>query len=824
MKGTMKKWLVVGLSVAMLATSSGVSELVTFADVPKDILQNEIYDSSSYNLENISKATSSNAFNVYDELDNATSSNVEKKEPNGISKLTYASKVAKNTTNISSTDILLNPDTLRKIKNKTYNPSELENGGYYESFGNIFSGVDSDGCTLDDILKCLEIYNIEFKQYLTEDTEGILIYNFYFGTSEWALPSNTPDFPERAYFLMNQMNGSPEYSNLSPQEREKILQDYYQTDEWIQYVNDYKQSVREERIYPDTKCQVICYSTLYLSKKNSDDYFPDDYLEIHFDDYDEYEEKQISIADTDDFIKMIEEVNNEINGTPSEEPSKPSDDPETTMYTATFNSNGGNSISDYWFKPGTKIQKPNDPIKSGYKFTGWYIDEECTKIFEFSSLVYNDVTLFAGWKKYTSNGTSSNSSSNYSSSSNSSDSGNGLKYEGNNFFYYKNGNKVKNSWENFNYDGNIVKRYFDENGKMKLGFDTVDGKYYYFQEKLGISCGSPVSIDEFVNSLNTYSPSEKFRSYSNMGKFINNVDVFTELGYSLSSAKDTMTAMWTSLSKGDRILSEGYWETVAKEFMNNPDKCRVQLRELINELSETEEQDFLSGTEDKYIDLLFEFTKEYISSHYELSKEQSDLVKSAFSDAKQLKSNMKNIIKNGEALTKQSNDYNRNLSILESLRKAVPDGTEFAKIIDDTIWEYKNAVVAQLFENANVSIGSENVYDLIKPSEIIDKVTGLKFDTTFKIIDLALENVETVNAIEDIVYGNIIVSGSNFALRDAEQKVKEIAQTGNKDELINAIIDYSNVFEVAKSAKISEYEKMLDYYNYRVNLINSKDQ
>ena len=153
MKGTMKKWLVVGLSVAMLATSSGVSELVTFADVPKDILQNEIYDSSSYNLENISKATSSNAFNVYDELDNATSSNVEKKEPNGISKLTYASKVAKNTTNISSTDILLNPDTLRKIKNKTYNPSELENGGYYESFGNIFSGVDSDGCTLDDILK-----------------------------------------------------------------------------------------------------------------------------------------------------------------------------------------------------------------------------------------------------------------------------------------------------------------------------------------------------------------------------------------------------------------------------------------------------------------------------------------------------------------------------------------------------------------------------------------------------------------------------------------------------------------------------------------------
>ena len=160
---------------------------------------------------------------------------------------------------------------------------------------------------------------------------------------------------------------------------------------------------------------------------------------------------------------------------------------------------------------------------------------------------------------------------------------------------------------------------------------------------------------------------------------------------------------------------------------------------------------------------------------------------------------------------------------MESLRKAVPDGTEFAKIIDDTIWEYKNAVVAQLFENANVSIGSENVYDLIKPSEIIDKVTGLKFDTTFKIIDLALENVETVNAIEDIVYGNIIVSGSNFALRDAEQKVKEIAQTGNKDELINAIIDYSNVFEVAKSAKISEYEKMLDYYNYRVNLINSKE-
>jgi oligopeptide transport system substrate-binding protein len=63
----------------------------------------------------------------------------------------------------------------------------------------------------------------------------------------------------------------------------------------------------------------------------------------------------------------------------------------------TFDSNGGTPVKAITVKIGEKISEPEDPTKEGYTFTGWYTDKECTKLFDFSTPIKGNMTLYAGW-------------------------------------------------------------------------------------------------------------------------------------------------------------------------------------------------------------------------------------------------------------------------------------------------------------------------------------------------------------------------------------------------------------------------------------------
>lgn len=43
------------------------------------------------------------------------------------------------------------------------------------------------------------------------------------------------------------------------------------------------------------------------------------------------------------------------------------------------------------------IEYPEIPIRERYCFTGWYLDKECTNLFDFTSTINKDLTLYAGW-------------------------------------------------------------------------------------------------------------------------------------------------------------------------------------------------------------------------------------------------------------------------------------------------------------------------------------------------------------------------------------------------------------------------------------------
>ena len=63
--------------------------------------------------------------------------------------------------------------------------------------------------------------------------------------------------------------------------------------------------------------------------------------------------------------------------------------------TITFDAKGGSKVASKTIDKGSKVAKPNDPTKSGYKFLGWYIGNTA---YNFSNAVNTNLTLVAKWQ------------------------------------------------------------------------------------------------------------------------------------------------------------------------------------------------------------------------------------------------------------------------------------------------------------------------------------------------------------------------------------------------------------------------------------------
>ncbi|MCH5155078.1 MAG: InlB B-repeat-containing protein [Clostridiales bacterium] len=67
---------------------------------------------------------------------------------------------------------------------------------------------------------------------------------------------------------------------------------------------------------------------------------------------------------------------------------------EIITYTVTFNSNGGTAVASQTIEHGGKVQKPADPEKAGWEFTGWYLGNT---LYNFATAVTSDFELDAQW-------------------------------------------------------------------------------------------------------------------------------------------------------------------------------------------------------------------------------------------------------------------------------------------------------------------------------------------------------------------------------------------------------------------------------------------
>lgn len=64
-------------------------------------------------------------------------------------------------------------------------------------------------------------------------------------------------------------------------------------------------------------------------------------------------------------------------------------------YTVTFDPNGGSAVESVTVEHGSIVEKPNDPVRSGYTFARWELNGEK---YTFDSPVTSDITLKARWK------------------------------------------------------------------------------------------------------------------------------------------------------------------------------------------------------------------------------------------------------------------------------------------------------------------------------------------------------------------------------------------------------------------------------------------
>ncbi len=67
------------------------------------------------------------------------------------------------------------------------------------------------------------------------------------------------------------------------------------------------------------------------------------------------------------------------------------------LYTVTFDPGGGLSVISQNVRKGSNAIKPNDPVRANYSFDGWHTNIYKESIYDFSTSVTNDLTVYAKW-------------------------------------------------------------------------------------------------------------------------------------------------------------------------------------------------------------------------------------------------------------------------------------------------------------------------------------------------------------------------------------------------------------------------------------------
>ncbi len=67
------------------------------------------------------------------------------------------------------------------------------------------------------------------------------------------------------------------------------------------------------------------------------------------------------------------------------------------IFLLTFETNGGNNIDIISGEAGSAVEKPADPLKTGYSFEGWYSDSGLNTVYVIDKMPAENITIYAKW-------------------------------------------------------------------------------------------------------------------------------------------------------------------------------------------------------------------------------------------------------------------------------------------------------------------------------------------------------------------------------------------------------------------------------------------
>ena len=68
------------------------------------------------------------------------------------------------------------------------------------------------------------------------------------------------------------------------------------------------------------------------------------------------------------------------------------------QYTIVFDTDGGSEVAPITQDYDTLVLQPEDPIKEGFIFIGWFTDSELSSLYDFSTMPSENITVYAGWE------------------------------------------------------------------------------------------------------------------------------------------------------------------------------------------------------------------------------------------------------------------------------------------------------------------------------------------------------------------------------------------------------------------------------------------
>lgn len=71
---------------------------------------------------------------------------------------------------------------------------------------------------------------------------------------------------------------------------------------------------------------------------------------------------------------------------------------EAYAITLDYNYDGAPADGTYYAEKDVASVGPQDPVREGYAFNGWYSDAACTQAFSFARPITSATTIYAGWK------------------------------------------------------------------------------------------------------------------------------------------------------------------------------------------------------------------------------------------------------------------------------------------------------------------------------------------------------------------------------------------------------------------------------------------